>query len=125
MPRLLLDTHVVLWWLTAHPRLGSDARALIADSECHLSAASVWEVAIKFKLGKLPVGPDDVTAAALRGGILALPITQEHAKATAKLPMLHTDPFDRMLIAQAHREQLRLLTNDARLGLYGGDIHLL
>lgn len=125
MPRLLLDTHVALWWLTAHPRLGSDAKALIADSECHLSAASVWEVAIKFKLGKLPVGPDEVVAAAYRGGIRPLPITQEHASATANLAMLHTDPFDRMLIAQAHREQLRLLTNDARLGLYGGDIQLL
>lgn len=125
MAVLLLDTHVALWWLSAHPRLDARAQALIADSECYLSAASVWEVAIKFKLGKLPLSPSALVSAALDSGVRPLSVTQEHGMTTAELPPLHNDPFDRLLIAQARVEQLRLLTGDREIGRYGGDIQLL
>jgi PIN domain nuclease of toxin-antitoxin system len=125
MARLLLDTHVALWWLTAHPRLGSEAQELIADSECHLSAASVWEVAIKYRRGKLPIAPRELVTAAREAGIRPLPISHEHAAASADLPLLHADPFDRLLVAQARLEQLRFITADQQLCQYGGDIHVL
>ena len=125
MAHLLLDTHVALWWFTGHPRLDAQAQAMIADSECHLSAASVWEVAIKFKLGKLPVSPRELVAAARESGMRPLAVTQEHGMATTELPPLHSDPFDRLLIAQARYEQLRLVTGDEVFGRYGGDIQLL
>lgn len=125
MAALLLDTHVALWWFSAHPRLDPQAQALIADSECHLSAASIWEVAIKFKLGKLPVSPHELVSAARDSGMRALAVTQEHGMATAELPPLHSDPFDRLLVAQARIERLRLVTGDHEIGRYGGDIQLL
>ena len=77
---------------------------MISDAECWLSAASIWEVAIKFRLGKLPMAPDVMLAAARQGGIHLLTVQPEHAAATAALPALHTDPFDRLLIAQARQE---------------------
>jgi PIN domain nuclease of toxin-antitoxin system len=123
--RLLLDTHVALWWLSAHPRLNAPAREMIAGAECWLSAASVWEVAIKFRLGKLPVAPDAVLSAARQGGIHLLPVQAEHAVATVALPALHADPFDRLLIAQARSDQLCLLTADAVVASYGESIRLL
>jgi PIN domain nuclease of toxin-antitoxin system len=125
MRRLLLDTHVALWWLTAHPRLGAAAQALIAEAECHLSAASVWEVAIKYKLGKLEIDPHALLNVARTAGFRILPVAAEHSAATAELPTLHGDPFDRLLIAQARLEHLHLLTADDRISQYGGDILLL
>jgi PIN domain nuclease of toxin-antitoxin system len=125
MRRLLLDTHVALWWLTGSPRLNGAAQTLIAESECHLSAVSVWEVAIKFKLGKLEVRPATLLDSCRNAHIRLLPITPEQAAATVELPLLHGDPFDRLLITQARLEHLRLLTVDQRVAEYGGDIHLL
>jgi PIN domain nuclease of toxin-antitoxin system len=122
MRPLLLDTHVALWWLTAHPRLDAAARTLITESECHLSAVSVWEVAIKFKLGKLPVAPEALLSVAREAHIGLLSITPEHTVATTALPKLHGDPFDRLLIAQARHERLQLLTADRLLCEYGSDI---
>ncbi len=120
--RLLLDTHVALWWFTAHPRLNPEIQAMIADSECHLSAASIWEVAIKHKLGKLPISPRDLVRAAREAGMCPLVVTHDHGTATAELPPVHNDPFDRLLVAQARVERLRLVTGDATLAGYGGDI---
>lgn len=122
MQHLLLDTNVVLWWLTAHPRLDSASQALIAEAECHLSAASIWEVAIKHKLGKLPLAPKVILDATRKAHISIVPITAEHGIATADLPLLHSDPFDRMLIAQARSEHLTLVTGDRILAQYGNDI---
>ncbi len=122
MRRLLLDTHVALWWLTAHPRLDEATRTLIAESECLLSVVSVWEVAIKYKLGKLPVAPVALLAAARAAHIGLLSVTPEHAVATVALPLLHGDPFDRLLLAQAGHEHLHLLTADRIFQDYGGDI---
>lgn len=119
MRRLLLDTHVVLWWLSDDRRLGAQARRLIANSGNHVavSAASVWEMAIKSSIGKLSV-PDDVTGAVVDCGFAPLAITMEHAARVGELPLVHRDPFDRMLIAQAQVERLELITGDAGLGEY-------
>ncbi|MDO9224886.1 MAG: type II toxin-antitoxin system VapC family toxin [Pseudomonadota bacterium] len=125
MQRLLLDTHVALWWLTGNPRLDHATQELIAESDCSISTASVWEVAIKFKLGKLDIHPTRMLDACRAGSIHLLPITPEQSAATVDLPLLHGDPFDRLLIAQARFEHLRLVTVDRRLAEYGGDILLL
>lgn len=125
MQRLLLDTHVVLWWLSGNPRLDASARDLIAESECTVSAASVWETAIKHRLGKLDIHPDAMIRACRDGLIRLLPVAPEHGAGVAALPLLHGDPFDRLLVAQARYEHLRLLTVDSRLAGYGGDIQLL
>ena len=118
MASLLLDTHVALWWLSGHPRLDSASQALIAEADCRLSAASIWEVAIKFKLGKLDIDPRTLLEAVREANIRLLAVAPEHGAATVDLPMLHSDPFDRLLIAQARQEKLRLLTADQRIGLY-------
>jgi len=125
MSRLLLDTHVALWWFAAHPRLPEAAREEIGRSECWLSACSIWEVAIKFRLGKLTVAPDALLSAARAGGFRLLPISPEHAVATAGLPDLHADPFDRLLIAQARHENIDLLTADAVMANYGTPVRCL
>ncbi len=120
--RLLLDTHIALWWFAGNPRLGDAERADIARGECWLSAVSVWEVAIKCRLGKLPVAPDAFLAAARRGGFRLLSVTADHAVATVALPPLHADPLDRLLVAQAQAEQITLLTADATVAAYGANI---
>lgn len=119
MRRLLLDTHVVLWWLSDDQRLGHEARRLIANPGNHVaaSAASVWEMAVKSSIGKLSV-PDGLEEAILECGFKPLAITMEHAARVGELPLLHRDPFDRMLIAQAQLEGLELLTADAGLRAY-------
>ena len=119
--RLLLDTHAYLWWLTDDRRLGKAARAAIGSpaSIVHVSAASIWEIGIKAALGRLPIGQLDVVEAIAECGFDALPITPAHAQAAARLPRLHDDPFDRMLVAQSRVEDLRLVTRDAGLMTYG------
>lgn len=121
--RLLLDTHVLLWWLADHA-LSEDARAAIADpiSEVAVSAASTWEISIKKALGKL-TAPDDLEERLRLGGFTPLPIRIDHATAAGELPRHHDDPFDRMLIAQAKIEGLTLVTRDGRLSGY--DVALL
>ena len=119
MRRLLLDTHVVLWWLFDDQRFGQEARRLIANPGSHVavSAASVWEMAIKSSIGKLSV-PDGLEEAILECGFKPLAITMEHAARIGELPLLNGDPVDRMLIAQAQLERLDLLTADAGLRAY-------
>jgi PIN domain nuclease of toxin-antitoxin system len=116
--RLLLDTHVLLWWLADDPALGKRARRLIAnEAEVFASAASAWEIAIKRALGKLEA-PEDLAAALDAGGIGRMPMEFEHAAVAGALPRHHDDPFDRMLVAQAQCEGLTLLTSDPRLSSY-------
>jgi PIN domain nuclease of toxin-antitoxin system len=119
--RLLLDTHTFLWWCGDDPRLGDVERQSIRDgaNEVFLSAASVWEMAIKQAIGRLQV-PEPASAAVARLGIEPLPIAFAHAEATALLPPLHRDPFDRLLVAQARAEGLTLVTRDPLIRAYPG-----
>ena len=122
--KLLLDTHVWLWWNTTPDRLVTAARRQIGDAgnEVFLSAASVWEMAIKRRMGKLPL-PEPVASYVSRrlaaDAIVGLPVTVEHAAAAETLELLHRDPFDRLLIVQARHEGLRLLTADDQVLAYG------
>lgn len=117
--RVLLDTSLFIWSITNSPRLGADARKLIADASCaYVSAASIWEIAIKRGLGKLNADMGDLVGAIEASGFVALPISVQHAVALEQLPGHHRDPFDRLLIAQAITEPLRLLTSDAMLVRY-------
>lgn len=118
--KLLLDTHAVLWWLADDDRLGA-AAATQLDGGGHqvlLSAAVVWEVAIKRALGKLDA-PDDLAGTLLRAGAVALPIGLDHAARAGDLPWHHRDPFDRLLIAQAELEGAMLVSGDAAMRAYG------
>lgn len=119
--RLLLDTHVLLWALLNDPRLTPAQREAIDAGELYISAATVWEVGIKRAIGKLSV-PEDLFDIAVDAGCRPLPISWTHAEAAAALPMHHADPFDRMLIAQARCEGLRLASSDAKMAAY--DIEL-
>lgn len=117
--RLLLDTHVFLWCVAGSRSLKLPARQLIASAdEVFVSAASIWEAAIKVRLGKLEADPVALCGAIEASGFLELPVRAAHAAGVARLPMHHTDPFDRLLIAQALAEPLRLVTADATLGRY-------
>lgn len=119
--RLLLDTHAFLWWCDDDPQLGEAERAAVRDgaNEVFLSAASVWEMAIKQALGRLKV-PEPPSVAAPRMGMLSLPVAFTHAEATLRLPALHRDPFDRLLLAQAKTEGLVLVTRDPVVRAYPG-----
>lgn len=130
--RYLLDTHILLWRLVGSDRLTGSAIELMdaENSELLASAASVWEVAIKWSLRK--GGPDDMPlsgrafADALdQAGIEVLPITPAQAAALDDLEMHHRDPFDRLLIAAARHEGLTLLTHDARLADYGTTVRVI
>jgi PIN domain nuclease of toxin-antitoxin system len=116
---LLLDTHVLLWWLGEDDRLTPTMREAIADpgAAVAVSAASAWEMSIKAALGKLSV-PDDLVAELAHHGFESLPITVEDGLAAGALPRHHDDPFDRMLIAQATRRRLVLVTADRRFADY-------
>jgi len=116
---LLLDTHVVLWWLTDDPTLGEEIKdRLDHEPEVYVSAATLWEVAIKQAIGKLGAEPADLPERIRDSGFRALPITFDHAIAAGRLPLRHRDPFDRMLIAQAGCEDLTLVTRDADIHTY-------
>jgi len=123
--RLLLDTHSFLWWVFADPKLSRQARKAIADDEQNdilVSAASVWEIATKFRLGKLPDAgavARDVVAAMVSEGFDELAITVRHAQRAGDLGGRHRDPFDRMLIAQALTENLVLVSNERAFDAYG------
>jgi PIN domain nuclease of toxin-antitoxin system len=121
--RLLVDTHVVLWWLADDPALSPTARDAIADptNEPLVSAASVWEIAIKRSLGKLTT-PDDLPDRIAAEGFAWLPISAQHAWRVRELPMQHRDPFDRLLVAQALIERLPVVTGDTHFGEYGVEV---
>lgn len=120
---LLLDTQIALWAITDSPKLGAKARELILSPSAVIwvSAASIWEVAIKHSLGRgdMPVSAEEAMRYFRESGYQFLPIEAEHAAAIERLPSHHQDPFDRMLVAQAMTEPMRLLTRDAQLPAYG------
>jgi PIN domain nuclease of toxin-antitoxin system len=115
---LLLDTQVLLWWLAGGERLSKKSRDAISLAEAvFVSAASAWEIGIKVGIGKLGFRGDLERQVAINN-FLGLPVTLAHAAAAGKLPRLHDDPFDRMLVAQAGLESLTLLTSDKQLAAY-------
>jgi PIN domain nuclease of toxin-antitoxin system len=116
---LLLDTCALLWWLDDPDRLSAEAREAIRDGRnaVYVSAASAWEIAIKTALGKLDA-PDDLGGALAANRFLHLPVTIPHALAVRTLPDHHRDPFDRLLIAQALHEGLRLVSRDSDIAKY-------
>lgn len=119
--RILLDTHVFLWYTKSDRKLNAKSRAMIQNAiEVYVSSASIWEASIKARLGKLDVKIDDLVKAITSSGFLELPITAEHAAATGRLSELHRDPFDRILLAQAITEPLTFLTADEMLKDYSG-----
>lgn len=124
MMRLLMDTHVFLWWLADDPSLGEQARTVIAAGHnlVYVSAATSWEISIKRSIGKLEA-PPDIDNIVEEERFLKLPITLLHGQHAGQLPHLHRDPFDRMLVAQARVEGLTLVTNDPNIKRY--DVALL
>jgi len=111
---LLLDTHILLWWLDDSPELSSQARNAVADTDnlIILSAVVIWEIRIKRALGKLMIA-QNFYEVIKKQAFEMLPITSDHAYAVGELPEHHRDPFDRMLIAQAKFEGLTVVTHDA------------
>jgi PIN domain nuclease of toxin-antitoxin system len=121
--RLLLDTHVILWVAGQPEKLSAPARSLLTlpENTLFFSAASIWEIVIKRGLGRedFRVDPARLRKMLLSHGYTELPITAEHVIRVETLPLLHKDPFDRLLIAQARAEGMRLLTVDASILQYG------
>lgn len=119
--RLLLDTNILLWWLSDDHKLRKEAREIIANpnNEVLVSAASVWEVAIKAALGRIEIELNDLEGAISRSSFQPLPIGLRHAVMVGRLPAVHRDPFDRMLVAQARVEELRVLSHDRVFEQYG------
>ncbi|MFQ5742828.1 MAG: type II toxin-antitoxin system VapC family toxin [Acidobacteriota bacterium] len=116
--RLLLDTHVFLWWRGEPARIKAEVRDAIATADVvFVSVASAWEAAIKASLGRLEL-PDTLESGVLASGFEKLPIAFSHCQLVAELPQHHGDPFDRMLVAQATAEKLTLVTHDPRLEPY-------
>ncbi len=123
---LLLDTHVFLWIVADDKKLGAAARDTIRSAtQVYVSAATVWEFAIKANLGKLKGDARALVEAIAGSGMLELPIRAQHAVLAGALPPHHNDPFDRMLVAQAITEPLRLLTADPILAMYSELVDLI
>lgn len=123
---LLLDTHVALWAITDSPKLPKKAREMIESSKSSvwISAATVWEIAIKHSLGRgdMPVSSQDALRYFRESGYRFLPVEPEHAVAVEDLPVHHADPFDRILVAQALVEPMRLITHDPMVARYNDTI---
>ncbi len=122
--RLLLDTHAFLWWLAGDESLTAAASEALSapENEVHVSAATAWEIATKFRLGKLPgaaLVAADVEACVREHGFSPLPISLRHGELSGSLPGPHCDPFDRMLIAQAIIENMTLVSNEQPFDAYG------
>ena len=117
--RVLLDTHILLWCQADDPKLSNQARRLIENAtEVYISAASYWELAIKIGLGKLEVDLLEIRQAAEQSGFIEVPITSEHAIAILGLANHHKDPFDRLIVATAITEPMRLITSDKLVAQY-------
>jgi PIN domain nuclease of toxin-antitoxin system len=123
--KILLDTHILLWWMGNDPLLSQKARSLIAEPThaIFVSAVTVWEIYLKQSIGKLRI-PDTFSKALLNESFETLPLTARQASVVAELEWHHRDPFDRMLIAQAKIERLTFLTADAPLKAYGAFVEL-
>jgi PIN domain nuclease of toxin-antitoxin system len=119
--RLLLDTHIVLWWLTADQRLPESVCQLMeASPNLQISSASIWEMSIKQASGKLQA-PDNIADLLLGMNFKELPIRFRHAQHVRTLPPIHQDPFDRILIAQALCDNFKIITKDPRMRQYPVD----
>ena len=117
--KLLLDTHIVLWVMQDAPQLGRAARRLLADAdEIYVSSVCLWEAAIKCARGRLTLDLDALDVHLEQAGFRPLAIDFSHARRLRQLPLLHGDPFDRMLVAQALAEPMHLVTHDAALAAY-------
>lgn len=117
--RVLLDTHILLWALNDDPRLSSKALRLIENAaDVYVSAATFWEMAIKVSMGKLDVDLDEIRDHCLESGFIQLPITSEHAIAVKELEPHHKEPFDRLIVATAISEPMKLLTSDPQVAHY-------
>lgn len=121
--KFLLDTHVLLWWLSDHKSLSTKAAVVIKDggNAIFVSAVTAWEISIKRALGKLKA-PDNLEEVLASNSFQPLPISLQHGLVAGALPRHHDDPFDRMLIAQAQTEQLTIITHDVRMEQYGVSI---
>jgi PIN domain nuclease of toxin-antitoxin system len=124
--RLLLDTHIALWVLLDDERLPPTARDILRDpsTSAWYSLATLWEVSIKHGLGRFTMSPADMSTGLRDSGFRRLGIEDSHFSRLAELPQIHRDPFDRMLIAQAEVEPLRLLTSDRLLAQYSSSVIL-
>lgn len=126
--RLLLDTHLALWWLMRAERVSAEARELVESTAdpVAISRASLWEMAIKISVGKLEIDLPRFVKMAEASGFEWLDIKNEHLLAVATLPVFddHRDPFDRLLVAQSRTEPLVLLTSDAKLARYGSTVRV-
>lgn len=119
---ILLDTHIALWALVDSPRLSQETKDMIhsANATIWISAVTVWEIAIKHGLGRgdMPIDGEQAIAWFREAGYRFLPVEPEHAAAVARLPAHHQDPFDRLLVAQALREPMRLMSRDVQVLRY-------
>jgi PIN domain nuclease of toxin-antitoxin system len=126
--RLLLDTHIILWALTADPRLSATTQDLLLDphNDVFFSAATILEIAIKHSLRResMPIAAEHAMRLFAEAGYEELSITAAHAAKVETLPPLHNDPFDRLLVAQALTEPMRLVTHDRLIGSYSDSILL-
>ena len=117
--QILLDTHLFIWWLKNDDQLSQKARTVIANADMiYVSSVSVWEAAIKIRIKKLDASIHELVEAIENEGFIELPLLARHAVLLAELPAIHRDPFDRMLVAQAMSEPLRLCTSDTILKQY-------
>ena len=122
--RLLLDTHALLWWLAGDEALSNTARGAIGDpdNEIFVSAAAAWEIATKYRLGRLPgaaIVAADIRSAVASQGFIELPIDIRDGQTAGGLPAIHKDPFDRMLIAQAIAADMVIVSNEGLFNAYG------
>ena len=122
--RLLLDTHAIIWWFAGNPILTTETQQAIADTsnDKFISAASAWEIATKYRIGKLPDAKElveDFRTQVGSQGFIELPVSLEHAVRAGSLPGPHRDPFDRILIAQAITDDLTLVSNETLFDRYG------
>jgi len=124
--RLLVDTHIFLWAVAGSSKLKAPARRRIESaSAVFVSSVSIWEVAIKARLGRIDADPQALAAAISASGFVELPVTALHAAGVSRLTLHHNDPFDHLLIAQAQAEPLRLLTADVMLAMYSDLVELI
>jgi len=124
--KLLLDTHVLLWWLNDDAKLSENARRFIRnpDNDIYVSHVSLWEIQIKIMTGKLNANVETLIQQLSENNFQQFPIHTNHILALAKLPPHHQDPFDRMLVSQAINEPLHLITHDKKISLYSESIIL-
>jgi PIN domain nuclease of toxin-antitoxin system len=122
--KLLLDTHVLLWWLADDARLGAQTRDLIADpaNDVLVSVVSLWEIAVKTRIGKLTASLDDILVAMRENGFIRLGVEDTHLRALMGLPLHHRDPLDHLLIAQAMAEGAVFCSDDVSAEKYSENI---